>query len=1154
MSPYRVLAVASAELRTLRNQARTWLLWLVVVGIGVAAFAFLSLSHSQKSGASLAFGAVNARFLVHGIGVLALWTSLVGVVFLAFDVVAGDDRDGVGDVLGVRPVDNLELLCGRLAAVVLMAWLPLLLFVVLTYVATVAADGMGWPLGAPFEPLSLLAFLLADSPPALLVWGAGTVLLAVTLRNRPAVAVVVLAALASQFWALFNAPRYLLPTMSSVGQVGLLASDVLPRFADQSTLFQRLCLLCLAAGLLLAAAAFHRRRDGASLVYRAVGATVAALLGLAGLAYLGLQAHAKVAERDGWAAAHQARRNEPRADLLRIAGRVQIEPQLRTLAVDVRLRLRPPTDDAKSLVLSFNPGMDVERVCVGDVVAQHRHEDGFLAVQLPAPTSATGTVEVAVQARGVPDSRFAYFDSAIDAQKASFGDSLLHLLGVEAALFDERYVALMPAVRWLPRPGANYAPDHCAQACRDFFAIDLEVEVPQEWIVAGPGLRLNALDSPVDRLADSTACVTDVQMPRSGSDRYRFRSAAQVPAVALFASRFERRTAEVAGVQLELLLHRRHVRNVDGFGGAGAFVDGLEAMLLAAKRPGLEYPYRNLSIVETPGRLRTYGGSWRMDSVQALPGLLLLREYGFPSATLEHRPANDEGSASRRAFWRYFAHDLGGGDMMHLSRNLFRFQTAPRGEGAAALDFALQNLVDEALSIWARPSRQTPFSAHSFTAQNAALPPLGAAFAAMLGNTDAVFSATRRSDIEHWVSSGPGREPLVRLRPHEAPVEALHRLALSARGLASLTVDLVGRQGTAAFLATLRHRHAGSSFTTDDVADIAVASGMPPGLFDAWLHQTSLPGYLTSPPQVFRLTDDEQGRPRYQIKVQLRNAESAPGFVQLSHTGTIWDPDFPLFVAPVRVDGHTSVEIGMLSRGPPKAVVVDTYLSQNGGLLHLPLPDINTTDAVVVEPLIGGRASAWQPRPSSSVVVDDLDTGFQIERLPSRSWLGGSHPASRSSGGWIVSSAKPARMGALGGTWMRTSSRWGWGKYRRTITRARPGTGLTRAAFTANLPANGRWRLEYHVPGTESHAGLAGATPMPGQGSYEVAIVASGSEVIVGFDASIANRGWSHVGDYQLNAGRVIVRVSDRSSGEVVVADAIRWSPLDSADVLYFSH
>ena len=65
-------------------------------------------------------------------------------------------------------------------------------------------------------------------------------------------------------------------------------------------------------------------------------------------------------------------------------------------------------------------------------------------------------------------------------------------------------------------------------------------------------------------------------------------------------------------------------------------------------------------------------------------------------------------------------------------------------------------------------------------------------------------------------------------------------------------------------------------------------------------------------------------------------------------------------------------------------------------------------------------------------------------------------------------------------------------------------------------------------------------------GTIDLEIVAPERRTPVNFDASIAVPGWNDVGKFELPAGPVTVVASDATTGDIVVADAIRWVPVST--------
>ena len=191
--------------------------------------------------------------------------------------------------------------------------------------------------------------------------------------------------------------------------------------------------------------------------------------------------------------------------------------------------------------------------------------------------------------------------------------------------------------------------------------------------------------------------------------------------------------------------------------------------------------------------------------------------------------------------------------------------------------------------------------------------------------------------------------------------------------------------------------------------------------------------------------------------------------------------------------------------------------------------------------------------------MDDLDPGFSIVyatpededdytgRIPT--WLAGNVDFDQG-----LPVYNPTGLPPRG--WLRMEPPGTWGRYRHTIANAFAGDGRASARFTAQLPSAGRWRVDYHVPSIESpeHGSFVGGglrvqiergILMGEKGDYDVKIVATGVEESIEFDASAAREGWNDLGEFSLPAGEASLLVSNKTTGTAVVADAVRWRPVD---------
>lgn len=1101
------LAVFLSEVRTARRLARTWVLGVLAVGTTLIGYVFFAQLHSQTS-SFLPSAVTSPRFLVGAYGGYLLWLLMGATVFLSFDLGNREQRERINDVVDSRPVSNIQLLAGRLVGVIATLAVPMLGAFVLIQGIGALGQALDWPVRSTIEPVSLAVFLLADALPALLFWGAAVFLLATALRNRLAVVVVAFALLALGIWSLAQAPAWLLATVALAPD--RLVSDLVTSVPNAATFLQRGAVAVAAVALLAFASACLRRPDAVSRARYVVVGTVLLGGGAAGIAGVVGQAHAELAKRSQWRASQESAVGVA-LDIRSVTGEVRIEPG-DALHVDVSLAVAV-ADVSDGLSLRFNPGMATHEVLIDGQPAIFSHRDGLLRADLPSRTD--GAVTVTVRATGIPDPDFAYLDAAIDPRNAP-GSSPLRDLGTAASLFDRRYVALMPAVHWLPGSLAN------EKWPRDFYTVDLVVEAPDGWLIAGPGRRKSL-----------------------GDGRFRFTPKAQVPQVALLASRFERFATTIRDTELELLLSPRHTAPVHYFtDSVNDITDALDRIVQNAAALGMPYPYDALSLVEVPARLRGYGGGWQMPSTLAPPGVLLLRERGFPTAhfyaTTSPNESFPEDEVERLEM--FLKGDRSGADpFAGLARNLFLHQTGARGNGAVALEYLCHALVARLLG-----DAESYFSAHIYASspsvQSLLADAFTSAFAGGSGSASAeLFGASRPPSV--WDRAlGTALLDL----DGKDPSQAVNVLTMKGDAAARTILDGLGRQATARLLAELRERYRGRSFTAADFERLALELGADlPALLGDWLDDAALPGFIASAVTTARLADGEDSRPRYQARLHIFNGEGVPGLLRLRYR--LANADAPARESdPVRVPAHSAVEVGLVTPEPIHELWVAPYLSLNRHEFPVRVPGPDRATAVDAAPLVNAGPSSWRPAADVGIVVDDLDAGFSAT-VP-----GVDAAFDVDQGLPVYQRLDPV----LEAHWSRQEQPTSWGRYRHTIARVTPGQGDRAATFSALLPSAGRWRVDYHLPDlaarytTRSRSPFrltaeleftSGGGPGPQLGTYDVTLANGGRSQEVEFDASATDPGWTTLGRFDLDAGPVSLVVTNRTDGRTVVADAVRW-------------
>ena len=1107
-----VWSIARAEMRLVRRVVRFWVFTVIAALFALLSYVQFWVIHFFFSAGSASAASAYPRYFMGPFGSNFVFFMLVGLIFIGFDLRARDTRERMVEVLDSLPYSNAELVCGKFLGILVPAWISSLVIAILLVV-------MAFAMGTPIEPWSIVTFIVFMSIPAYAFFLGLVFLAASVLRHRLVVALTVVAALvlvfvAQRFWI----PLYAFPLIDFTGGFAApFPSDIVPRLVDAAGLVQRLATLLAGLGFMVLAVAAHPRLDDGSRLRQAALGSVLALVGVGLLFAQVAQGRASIARKVHWRDVHSSRATEPAPDLLATTGTVRLDPG-RGLELDIALRLRP-APGARAAVFTLNPGLEVRSLkdAHGGAVP-FTHEDGLLSVDLPGGgADDERTLRLAIMGR--PEPTFSYLDATVEAWERKGADAALLILGFESSLLEQRFVALPPGVFWLPASGTATA--HVP----DFQEVDLTVDVPEGLVVAGPGRRQEA------------------EGAERGRVRYRFAPGNPLPDVALVAGRYESRSIEVDGTLLEILVHPSHANVFELFSDAGKEISTwLEEKLHDAKGVGLAYPYDALTMVEVPNMLRGYGGGWRMDSTLIQPGLILMRESGFPTARFARGWTNPEqyrdreGGLSRRkreVLERFFENDMNGGNpFIAAARSFFGFQTAASGPAGPALDFVFEDLASRLVT-----RHRGYFSYRIFNRE------FGTDFQAagqQMGNPDRVGD-DYADVLIHRLTSRPEvwesvlEASLVQLDPWTNPEQAIDVLALKGGAMAQSMLDDVGREQAGRLLAALREARRGTTFARDDVVTIGASQALElEPWMSTWLDQTELPGFTVGGVQVFRIKDADDASPRYQSIVTVRNEERVPGLVKLEYRkGEGTKRADRGATTPVRVEGRSAVEIGLITPEPPTALRVAPYLALNRDPFSVTLPPIDREKLVEAEPFSGARPVDWQPA-DEGIVVDDLDRGFSIEDSGERAML---RVAGRGQDEKLDQGLPIATRLAEGARWSRLPATTAYGKYRHTLATIAKGDGARRAVFNAELPESGSWELEYFLPPPPSHAASRAKL-----GTWGLTLVDGSGERPIQFDARGGEHGWNSLGTFEIAAGDVRLVVSNKTDGDYVVADAIRWS------------
>jgi hypothetical protein len=228
----------------------------------------------------------------------------------------------------------------------------------------------------------------------------------------------------------------------------------------------------------------------------------------------------------------------------------------------------------------------------------------------------------------------------------------------------------------------------------------------------------------------------------------------------------------------------------------------------------------------------------------------------------------------------------------------------------------------------------------------------------------------------------------------------------------------------------------------------------------------------------------------------------------------------------------------------PNMYFLRPYLSFNRGIFEFQVNTIDPAKIVTTDLVEGVHEIPWEIPDSSSIIVDDLDKDFSTVtegrdtkglRLKTKKKIDKDQDTDQGLP-YISANILPGR-GSVPNEWSRMSNGVAYGKYRHTAAIIKPGDGDKKSLFQTELTQEGAWDLELYMP-------MKSMFQVRNWGKWHAVVIDNNKDKHeYKFDSNAGIEGWNMVGKLDLPKGNVIVELSNLTDGDIVVADAIRWTP-----------
>jgi ABC-type transport system involved in multi-copper enzyme maturation permease subunit len=750
----------------------------------------------------------------------------------------------------------------------------------------------------------------------------------------------------------------------------------------------------------------------------------------------------------------------------------------------------------KTTTLSLNPGLLVS-ACRGDAGAlTYKRRHHLLTVEAGAAIEPGGRIRLSVSYAGTIDERYCYLD--IDD---AIRDEALRIWFVTIpkryAVVSPEFVHLTPECGWYPRPGLPESLLFPSRTKRDFTRYTLTVTVPAALTAVSQG--------------------TPTASDAGGERQFVFQPETPLPQLSLTVGRYDQKSVTVDGVRYGLYLLAGHDRFTSNFKDISGDLpqlikqikDGYEIQL------GLNYPYKQFSLVETPIQVTSLSRPWTMAQEQVQPQIVFLPEMGVFCANANFLtgvriPGQSAPAGARRAGAGRGGADVSPKDIQRQMFNLFVQSNLIATQSALALLGGLQRAplglridsnFDAGFNIY--PNFLTyashfdiaewplfGYSMETYLRERVVLQ-AGGLMRIGLGN-NTVQEEINKFLLDHSLSDA--LRPSGRVTWPEASI-------LQEKGKA-LLILIRAKLGTADFderLLGFLKDHRFQSISRKAVEDFFARMGRLDldKTIASWYLGKGLPGFVFDDVESYRVLEGE--KTKFQIKFQVANPTDVEGVIKINlalrgggaRGGMGGGMGLGALASAqetrtVLLPPQTVKEVGIVLDQASAMTTIDTSMSRNlPGVFTLPFsnqqprPGIKAFDGESARPYVQAPPGA-----DGEYTVDNVDAGFMLPEKGRENWL------RNMVRGLFVPNADEGDSVALATLrnppdyWEPIISQNFYGRFVRSAYVKKSGQGASKVVWTVNLSAAGTYNIYFYHEGMGAGMGRGGnvVSMMAGRG------------------------------------------------------------------------
>lgn len=791
------------------------------------------------------------------------------------------------------------------------------------------------------------------------------------------------------------------------------------------------------------------------------------------------------------------------------------------LEMTAKLRVSNPHHQAVDhFVFSLNPGLKLNKVSFnGQAIEPKRnlHLIDFTGQKLEAREAA----DLEFSYRGSLNEAGSFLDIDDKTLQEPFRAEMIQI-DKRSAVVSPEYVLLTRESNWYPIAGTGFGEQSKQWMQKQFSNFEITVNTK-------PGL---------------TAISQGKVEQKEGS--FHFINSHNLDQVSLIIGNYLQKTDTIDGLEFNLFIHKNHDYFSEFFTPIKDTIPTLiaEALKDYERKIDMYYPFERFNLVEVPAQFYSYPRTLIGEREQIQPETIL-----FPEKGILVDEADFGGSIKRMERW-------GRGDQANMTleekktiafNNFLALFTQPSGRPDFNRNSGQEQVEEKSNPLFFFPL----FYNHAYFVQSEQWPV-----------TDRIFEAYLRQSSESgalgWMRQFQGMTDnekanlalldytFAELLDDPDRVNIIDNvIQLKGLTLFSIIKRKAGDEAFDDFMFNFLKSIRFNSTTIEDFNEHIqreFGTDLLPYM-EKWFSSKELPGYLIGGVNAVNVLDGD--RLKTMVKFKITNTEQTEGIVLVQfRLGEGGGPGRGRFGGGganmetvdklLHLQGTQTKEVSFLLDGTPRNITINTLTSRNiPAELMLPLENIE--EDTKATPFEGERVVDIPVRiaEEGEFISDDEDPTFKYtvsedQSLLQKLLLSEDQTQERFIG---MNNWRAPR------TWRATTNSDYFGKFIRSAHYIKSGDGNKKVTW--NIPIKEAGTYEVYSYLTKSRRGRGPGRNQDEGGEYTYTIYSETQEEVI-VDLQSVDSGWNSLGSFYFSGDTVKVELGNKTSGPVVIADAIK--------------